>query len=125
MISGKHESIAVQAQSDLSGNQYRVTDVGGTLAESSAVSVGILQTKPNSGQQGTIGYFGHMKGYAGAAVNSATSLKVASGGFLIAVASGDGPGVVVGRALIGANSGDLFEGLFNFINANATPVASS
>lgn len=111
--------LTVIAGADLSGNQFQVVNVAGTLASGAGGSgghtaIGVLLNKPRSGEQGTVGYFGRMKGIAGAAVNAGVSVMVASGGFLITATSGY-PGV--GKSLLAAASGDSFPFAGNFLNA--------
>jgi|GEM_PF-2503837 len=115
----------VEAGADLSAYQYRIIDLAGTLAESSDVAIGSLRNKPSaSGVGAQVDVFGKMKGIAGAAVAAQAGLKVASGGFLIAVASGDNA-VPVGKNLNAAvASGDIFSFFGNFINGAAVKTSS-
>jgi hypothetical protein len=72
--------------------------------------MGILQNKPNTGEHATLAYAGHVKAYAGAAINSAAQVGVTTSGFCISVATSD----YVGVALTSAASGDLFDMICNF-----------
>jgi len=115
-IQNKYDSVAISAGADLSAGQYKVINIGGTLALSGATSFGILQNKPAaSGRAATVGYTGIMKARAGAAIAVGAGLDVTSnaagGGWVITVTSGS---AAVGKALYAANSGDTFTGLFNF-----------
>ena len=117
MYQGKFETVTVQAGADLSALQHRAIIVAGTLAPDSLTAVGLLQNKPDaSGKQATVGYSGLMKGYAGASISKGNRVMVTASGWIITATSA---GNVVGRALLAANSGDLFPGLFNFIGPNA------
>ena len=103
------------AGQDLATFLDRAVTVGGTLAVSPALAVGLVKTKSNTGQNFTVAYAGHSKGVAGGAITVGTVVGVSSGGWLIASAIGSTG--VVGRALATAASGDLFEVAINF----ATP----
>ncbi len=117
MYQGKYETITIQAGADLSAAQHFAVVVAGTIAADSLTAVGLIQNKPDaSGKQTTVGYSGLMKGNAGAAITKGNKVMVTTSGWLITATSA---GNVVGRALLAANSGDLFPGLFNFIGPNA------
>lgn len=114
----------VTAAADLSGSQWKVVDIAGTISASiasgSKTAAGILLNKPRSGEQAEVAYLGRMKGYAGLSLTAGALLQVTSGGFLTRVQSGN---VVVGKALAAANSGDLFPFMGNFI-ANFDAITS-
>lgn len=112
--------LGVKAGGDLSSYQYRVIDIAGTLAETSAVGIGVLESKPRAAGQGArVGVFGYLKGHAGGTIAANAPLKVASGGFLVSVASGDNT-VPCGKNTNNAvASGDIFSFYGNFINAGA------
>lgn len=123
-----NNGITVRAGQDLSvaGAQFKVVTLAGTIAATPQTAIGLNQTKTQSGEHATVGVLGVMKGYAGAAINSGAALTVTTSGFLIThtpVASGSV--VAVGRALVQAASGDLFKGMFNFINGGLTAVGSA
>ncbi len=116
MIEGKFAIVVITAGADLTGADvlHKAVELDGTIAAVN-VAVGLLKEKGNTGEHVTVGYAGHMKGYAGAAINSGALLAIAASGWLAAytgVASGGT--LPVGRALRTASSGDLIDGLFNF-----------
>jgi len=113
---GSFRSIQLTAGADLNtgggtGAQYKAITVGGTIASTSALSYGLLQNKPKSGEDATVGYSGHMKGVAGAPIAAAARLMVTTSGYLITCTSGNIP---VGKSLASAASGATVEGLFDF-----------
>ena len=117
MHQGNFNTIALAAGADLSAAQYKAVAVGGTIAASSAAAIGLLQNKPGaSGRGAAIAYFGHMKGYAGAAITAGAQVQVTTSGFLIAATS---LGNCIGKAITAAASGDLFDGIFNFTTGDA------
>ncbi len=114
MFQGKHDLVSIDAGADLSTHQHKAVSVAGTIAATGATAIGLLQNKPAaSGRQASVGYQGLMKGYAGAAISKGAGVMVTTSGFLITVTSG---ALSNGKALVAANSGDLFAGLFNFTN---------
>lgn len=117
MHQGKFETVTLAAGADLSGSQYKAIAVAGTIAGTSEAAIGLLQNKPGaSGRHATVGYSGHMKAYAGAAITAGAPLQVNSTGFIIAATS---LGNSIGKALAAASSGDVFPGLFNFTGGDA------
>ena len=113
---GSFRSIQLTAGADLNtgggtGAQYKAIAVGGTIAATSALSYGLLQNKPKNGEDATVGYAGHMKGVAGAAIATAVRMMVTTSGYLITCTSGHVP---VGKSLAAAASGAVVEGLFDF-----------
>lgn len=116
------------AAQDLSvaGARYKAIKLDGTIAGTPQTAIGLLQTIPKSGEFGTYTYLGIGKAVAGAAINSGAALTVAASGFIIThtpVASGSV--VAIGRALVQAASGDIFECAVNFINGGLTAVGSA
>jgi len=99
------------------GAQFKAIAVGGTIAGTNALTIGLLQNKPKSGEDATVGFFGHMKGVAGAAITAGNLVKVTTSGYLIAVTSVDVP---CGVALATCASGASVEGHFNFIGLRTT-----
>ena len=117
MHQGKFDTITVAAGADLSTHQHKAIAIGGTIAASSTLSMGLLQNKPAaSGRSATLGYAGQMKAYAGAAITTGAVLMITTSGFVITATSA---GNVCGKALATAASGDLFPGIFNFIGPDA------
>lgn len=117
MHQGKFDTVTVDAGADLSAMQYKAIAVGGTIAATTTLTVGLLQNKPGaSGRRAALAYHGQMKAYAGAAITVGAKVMVTTSGFIIAATSA---GNVAGLALATAASGDLMTGLFNFIPARA------
>jgi uncharacterized membrane protein len=111
-IQNKFESVTIAAGADLSLAQHKAIAVGGTIAATSVAAFGLLQNKPSEiGIGATVGYSGIMKAKAGAAISAGAGLAVTNSGFIITVTSGS---AAIGKALVAANSGDMFQGLFNF-----------
>ena len=128
MQSNKFWQYTLTAAQDLSvaGAQYKALKLDGTIAATPQLAVGLLQTKPQSGEHGAIAFLGIAKGVAGAAINSGAAITTTTSGFCIAhtpVASGSV--VPVGRALVQVASGDIFECAVNFINGGLTAVGSA
>lgn len=114
--SGKFMAIQLPSGADLStgkgtGAQYKAIAVGGTIAASNNAAMGLLQNKPRSGEDATVGYAGHMKGVAGAAIAAGARMIVTTSGYLITAV---GAVVPCGKALTAAASGAEVEGLFDF-----------
>ena len=117
MHEGKYETLALAAGADLSAAQHKAVAIGGTIAATSAAAIGLLKNKPGaSGRPATVGYFGHMKAYAGAAITAGAQVQVTTSGFIIAATS---LGNCVGKCITAAASGDLFDGIFNFTTGDA------
>lgn len=113
---GRKFTIQLVAGADLNtgdgtGAQYKAVAVGGTIAATNATTVGLLQNKPKNGEDAEIGYFGHMKGVAGAAIAAGALLMVTTSGYVITRTATTLP---CGRALAAAASGATVEGLFDF-----------
>lgn len=113
----------IKAGQDLSvaGAQYKAVKLDGTIASQAATAatagVGLLQTKPQSGEHGAVVFLGVAKGVAAAAINSGAALAATTSGFLTTyTAAGSGGNTPIGRALVQAASGDIFECFVNFIN---------
>ena len=120
--SGKFDAIQILAGADLNtgggtGAQFKAIAVGGTIAANNSLTIGLLQNKPKSGEDATVGYFGHMKGTAGGTITAGGLVKVTTSGYLLAVTSLDVP---CGQAIAAAASGATVEGLFNFIGLRST-----
>ena len=121
--SGKFMSIQLTAGADLntgggSGAQYKAVAVGGTIA-AAATAIGLIQNKPKNGEDLMVGYLGHMKGVAGAAITAGARVLVTTSGYLI---TATGANVPCGRALATAASGATVEGLFDFTNAGISSL---
>jgi len=97
--------------------QYRAVNLAGDLAATPQTAIGVMASKPQSGEFGTVHMAGIMKGRFGGAVNSGAAITVSASGFLTAyTAIGSGGGVPVGRALVQVASGDVGEFAGNFLN---------
>ncbi len=120
---GQFWSIQLTAGADLNtgggtGTQYKAVAVGGTIAALGTTAVGLIQNKPKNGEDLTVGYLGHMKGVAGAAITAGARLIVTTSGYVITAV---GAVVPCGRALATCASGATVEGIFDF---TATGVSS-
>lgn len=114
--SGSKEVIGIRAGADLRTFQYKIIAVDGTLAATNAVALGVLQNKPNTGEDTSVAYRGHMKAYGGGgAIAAGDQLAVTTSGYLIKnVTSTSG---IVGRAITAAASGALVEFIGDFSTA--------
>jgi hypothetical protein len=99
------------------GAQFKAVAVGGTIAASSTVAIGLQLNKPKSGEDLSVGYSGHMKGVAGAAITAGARLIVTTSGYLITAI---GAVIPCGRALATCASGASVEGLFDFTTAGVS-----
>lgn len=117
MHQGKFDTVTLDAGEDLSANQYFAIAVDGTIADTSLTAYGLIQNKPAaSGRRTMVAYSGQMKYRAGAAISAGAQLMVTTSGWIITATS---LGVMVGKTLAAASSGDTAPGLFNFLNARA------
>ncbi len=105
------ESIPVVASEDLSLSQFHACDIDGTLAQVGDTAIGILQNKPENGEDGELAYSGRSRYRAGGGVTTGGRMTCAASGWLTAAGSGD---AIVGRALSTVTSGSIGEGIFNF-----------
>lgn len=114
---GRNFTVSLAATAAMTGFQYRVVEIDGTLGVRNETSLGIAQDGTvAAGDHFTAVYLGHAKAYAGAAITAGDRLTTASGGWVIGATSGTGR---VGIALATATSGSLVEGLFNFTAAGS------
>lgn len=104
--------IPFTATTDLRAFQHRILTIGGTLAIGTAYSHGLLVTRTDSGEDGSIRVFGRGKYIAGGTVAQGERTTVTSGGWLVNAASGDES---VGFNEIAITSGSVGRGVFNFI----------
>lgn len=115
----KHSAYTVRATADLSGLQYHVITLAGTIATSTSRVGGVQVTKAQSGEDASLVYEGITKCRVGGAVSTVGyPLTVNGSGTLTACASG---GAAVGRALTTAASGDICPVLVNFSHISAWP----
>jgi flagellar basal body P-ring protein FlgI len=96
-----------QAVADLRTHQYRIVRLVGDRAinvASSAVDTanwGVLQSRPNAGENATVALLGKTKVVAGGALSAGALFTTDGQGRAVAVASGQ---VVIGRALEAASA---------------------
>ena len=102
----------VDAGEDLSSRQYHVINVSGTLAATVEASMGILQNKPENGEDASAGYIGRSRFRAGGAVTRGARLTVTTSGWVTVADSGDH---IVGTCEYAVASGGIGKGIFNFI----------
>lgn len=136
-----HHTVSVPAAADLTTKQFYAVKVDNTgkaaLAGAGEFAIGILQNKPNSGQPGTVAWGGITKALAGGSITAGATVAVNSDGKLVdateaKIASLDGNAAtnvgitasnVIGVALAGASSGDVFPVLL--LIAGATPTTAA
>lgn len=118
MFSGKYETYQFVAGADLDAALWKVVTVGGTIAADASAALGVLVTKPKSGEHGGAAISGVVKAWVGSGgVTAGAPLIVVTSGWL-APCPTSGGGVPIGRALATAASGDLFPAMVNFANGN-------
>ena len=117
------ESVAVDAGADLSGSasQYKAVSVSGVIAANNTASLGILQNKPRSGEDATVGIAGRSRYVAGAAVTLGDRLMVTTSGFII---EANTVSFGIGTALGAVSSGGIGAGYFNFAGAKSQITSS-
>jgi hypothetical protein len=103
--------ISLPAAADLSAAQYKIVHINssGQAAVSNATSnaVGVLQNKPTAaGRVATVAYAGISKCVAGAAIAAGARVTSDANGNAITAATAGDP--VIGFAVTGAASGDVF-----------------
>ena len=105
----------VVAGADLTAQSARYCAVGvaGTIAATNAAALGLLRSSTPAGGHAAVAYEGEMKARASAALTAGNRLGVTTSGWIAAVGATSGS---IGIALESCNSGDLFRGLFNFVN---------
>lgn len=120
---GKWKSFTLAAGEDLQTYQYHAVAIDdGIRAANDSEAGGLLQTKPGSGEHGTIGYEGLIKYFAGGTVAKGDYLTVNASGTLEASTSGD---LSCGRALVAAASGDIATGIFNFASPSRADISDA
>ena len=113
-----NRSIPAVAGTSLLAFQHRVLNASGTLATGAPQSRGILDAKVDSGDDCTLVYDGRHRYQAGGAITVLDNLTVASGGFIVAAASGD---MVIGmNENIAVTSGSYGDGVFSFLGRTST-----
>ena len=113
-------SVPVVAGADLSAAQYRAVVAAGTIAANNTDALGILQNKPENGEDATVAYNGRIKFTAGGAVTAGAAVKVTTSGYCVTLSSGD---LGCGKALDAVASGAIGEGVFDFATAKTNPGA--
>lgn len=104
--------IPFTAATDLRAFQHRVLNIGGTLAIGTPYSHGLLLTRTDSGEDGTIRVLGRGRFIAGGTVLKGERATVTSGGWMVNAASGDNS---IGFSETGITSGSVGRGVFNFL----------
>lgn len=117
---GRKFNIQLDAGADLRGLQYYAIDVDGDISANNG-AIGILQNKPNSGEDASICFLGNAKAKAGGTITAGARVRVTTSGFFVACGSNE---FGVGKALEAVGSGGVFEGLFNFINGPTSVVSA-
>jgi len=111
-VEHKYESYQIAAGADFrTANQHKAVLVAGTVA-TTAAAIGLIKSKPNTGENLRVGYKGIMKYLAGGAITAGVNMTPTTGGFMVSQGSSDG--ATVGKALATVASGDLGLGLFDF-----------
>ena len=113
---GYKESIPVVAGEDLSAAQYHAIEIDGTIAQNATTAIGMLQNKPESGEDAELAYSGRSRYRAGGAITTGGRLTCSASGWITAAGSGDD---FFGRALSTVTSGSIGEGVFNFASGQA------
>lgn len=101
---------------DGTGTQYKAVTAAGVIAANATTALGILQNKPKSGEDASLGFAGRSRYVAGAAVAVGARLTVTTSGYMTTAGSGDD---FIGRALGAVSSGGIGEGAFNFLSGQA------
>tara|TARA_A100001201_G_scaffold109797_1_gene93852 strand:- start:556 stop:915 length:360 start_codon:yes stop_codon:yes gene_type:complete len=99
------------AREDLSDAQYKILNVhdanGVKLRVAAGAGVlGVLDNKPQDGENATVVTMGRTKCFAGATITAGSFITVTASGTATAVASGQ---YILGKALTGCASGSTFE----------------
>ena len=120
-VYGDFNTLVISAQSSLnggtegSGSLYKAIDLSTGDFAANALgaagrALGILYSLNDSGSPVTVGYEGHMKYVAAAAINAFAPLTVTTSGYFTTAASGD---YVVGKnGRVAATSGSVYDGWF-------------
>jgi hypothetical protein len=118
-FTNRNEWVTLVASADLSARQFRIveltTDGKANLAQLNK-GYGVLQNIPLAGEHASVCVKGETKMHAGDTIAIADYLRVQSGGWAIAVASGaahPAAFVSIGRAITAAASGALFTAEIN------------
>ena len=106
------ETITLKAAADLSAAKFKVVELDAngdvTIANNTALGVGILQNAPKSGEAATIAYDGFSRGLAAVAVTVGQHVRNSSGWLTpIGSAGNYASHIVIGRAMTTAASGGL------------------
>jgi len=132
-MSHKNQVIAtytLAVASDMRALLYRVVDADGALSVANGHrALGILASRPNSGQFGELEIAGVLKATAGATITTpGYPLTTAASGYVIAAVSGS---TVIGRFIAPGNthgaaaaSGDMITGMFNFLSSRRIGAGS-
>jgi len=96
---------------DLRPFQHRAVTIGGTLATNTKTANGLLNTRTDSGEDGSMTVWGRDKFVAGGTIAAGNRLRVTSGGFMVAASSGY---YSCGYAETAISSGSVGRGFFDF-----------
>ena len=110
-----NDIIHVAAGADFrAGNeQHKALAIGGTIAATTLAARGLLQNKPNTGEDGSLLVHGFSKFVAGAAVAAGARVMVTTSGYIITATSGS-PSVGFEAENAAVNSGAVGKGYFDF-----------
>jgi len=87
---GSNITVTFQAAEDMSTLQYQAVAIADKkVANDGKEATGILNSKPASGEHGTLIIFGKCKGRAGGTLAVGGRFTVSTSGYLTAAASGD------------------------------------
>ncbi len=110
------EIYGVDAGTDLRASQYKAVTIGGTIAANGETTVGLLQNKPGSGEDASLGFMGRSRFVAGAAIAAGAQITIVSNGFAITATSGS---TVIGRnGRSAVSSGATGEAMISCNNAS-------
>ena len=104
-------SLPITAGADLSAAQYKAVTIAGTVAATTLTTGGILQHKPQNGENASVVVMGRTPAVAGGAVTRGNQLTVTTSGYLVVASSGDN---VCGHARETVTSGSIFDAFVNF-----------
>ena len=104
--------IPVTPDTDLLALQYRAVDISGTLAINTYNAAGLIQTRTDSGEDGSIRLTGRTNFIAGGAITRGGRMQVTSGGFMTLAASGD---LSCGICEITVTSGSVGRGVIDLL----------
>lgn len=108
------------AGEDLSGAQFHAVSIAGSIIGTNLGALGLVQNKPEAGENASVAVMGYARYRAGAAIATGASVSVTTSGWLITTTSGS---IACGKALEAVSSGGIGEGIFNFPTASNVTAA--